>query len=144
VSVPDHVIAHPFRFILSAAFAALIPVFACAPAIDFQPRSDRYAKCATRFESAPVGQGRATLVGAVHQMDDEAEVDGPVRLVIIDPDGHPRKLFFGSLFTRSEPSEERKATYRAIAASRIGDCVQARGTMTADGQLSVEQFVRRE
>lgn len=134
----------PFRFILLAVLAALLDVLACAPAIDFQPHSDRYAKCAARSEGAPAGRGRVTLVGAVHQIDDETEVDGPVRLVIIDPDGHPRKLFFGSLFTRPEPSEQRKAAYRAIASARAGDCVQARGTTMPDGQLWVEELVRLE
>jgi hypothetical protein len=85
-----------------------------------------------------------TLVGAVHQIDDETAVDGPVRVVIIDSDGHPRRLFFGSLFTRPAPSEQRKATYRAIASSRAGDCVQARGTSMPDGQLWLEGFVRLE
>lgn len=83
-------------------------------------------------------------MGAVHQIDDETQVDGPVRLVVIDPNGRPQKLFFGSLFTRPGPSEQRKATYRAIASSRTGDCVQARGITMPDGQLAVEDFVRLE
>lgn len=135
---------HPFRSIPSAVVATLVLVFACAPAIDFQPHNDRYAKCAARSEDATAGHGRVTLIGAVHQIDDETEVDGPVRLVIIDPNGHPRKLFFGSLFTRPEPSELRKATYRTIASSRTGDCVQARGTTMPDGQLAIEDFVKLE
>jgi hypothetical protein len=138
------VIVPPFRFIPSVVFASAIPTLACAPAIDFQPHSDRYAKCAVRSDAAPAVHGRVTLVGAVHQIDDETEVDGPVRLVIIGPDGHPRKLFFGSLFSRPEPSEQRKATYRAIASARPGDCVRARGTTMPDGQVAVEHFVRLE
>jgi hypothetical protein len=138
------VIVHPFRFIPSVVFASIITVFACAPAIDLRPHSDRYTKCAALSEGAPAEHGLVTLVGAVHQIHDETAVDGPVRLVIIDPDGHPRKLFFSSLFTRPEPSEQRKATYRDIASSRTGDCVQARGTTMPDGQLAVEDFVRLE
>ena len=135
-------IVPPFRFSLSAVFAALLLVFACAPPIDFQPHSERYAKCAARSSVAPVGHGRVKLVGAIHQIDDETQVDGAVRLLLIDPDGHPRKLFFGSLFTRPAPSEQRKATYRAIALSRTGDCVEAHGTTMPDGQLEVEHFLR--
>jgi hypothetical protein len=132
------------RFIPWAMFAAFMPGLGCAPAIDFQPRSDRYAKCAVRPEGVPAARGVVTLVGAVQQIDDETAVDGPVRLVIIDLDGQPRRLFFGSLFTRPAPSERRKATYRDIASSRIGDCIQARGTTMPDGQLWLEDFVRLE
>ena len=129
------------RFFLPAIALPAVVLFACAPAIDFQTHSDRYAKCAVRTRPAAESTTRLSVVGAVHQFDDETEVDGPVRLVIIDPDGRPRKLFFGSLFTRPGPSEQRKATYRAIASSRTGDCVQASGIAMPDGQLAVEDYV---
>jgi hypothetical protein len=41
-------------------FAALV-LLACAPPIDFQPQSDRYAKCEARLESASAGHRRVTL-----------------------------------------------------------------------------------
>src|SRR5688500_15765285 len=104
---PANMTRREIRFIPLAILAALIPGFACSSAIDLQPRSDRYAKCAARSEGVRAAHGVVTLVGAIHRIDDETAVDGPVRVVIIDADGHPWRLFFGSLFTRPAPSERR-------------------------------------
>jgi hypothetical protein len=130
------------RFSPCSPLAAVLVVVACAPAISLQPQSDRYTKCGARSQRFPVGAGRVALVGAVHRIDDETAVDGPVRLVIIDPRGDPRKLVFGSLFTRPGPSPQRQATYRVIASSRTGDCVRAVGTMMSGGQVAIEEFDR--
>ena len=73
--------------------------------------------------------------------DDSTQMDGPVQIVVVDPRGALRKLYFGSLYTRPGPSEQRLATYRAISSSKIGHCVRAGGNIMSDGKLWVETFV---
>lgn len=112
----------------------------CAPAIDFRPHDDRYEVCGRRAGPVPVRSGGVTLVGTVYKIDDATPVDGPVRLVMIDLQGAPRKLFFGSLLTSPSPSEHRKSVYRAIARSRPGECARIHGTVLHDGSVVVEEF----
>jgi hypothetical protein len=113
---------------------------ACAPAIDFQPHDDRYPACGRRAPALRVDSGDVAFVGIVRQLDDATPVDGPVRIVLIDSEGTPRKLFFGSLFTVPASSEQRKSVYRAIAASQVGDCVRLSGAPRSDGSVDLEQF----
>lgn len=80
-------------------------------------------------------------MGKIRHIVDETPVDGPVQLVVVDLRGELRKLYFGSLFTRPAPSPQRRATYRAIASSKVGDCVRATGNVMPDGKLWVETFV---
>jgi hypothetical protein len=124
---------------LTAVLAGLTA--SCAPAIDFQPHDARYEECGRRASAGGVAAPRVAVVGTVRQIDDATPVDGPVSIVVIDPAGSPQKLYFGSLFTRPEPSEQRKATYRAIAPSRAGDCVRAVGLPMQDGRIAIDDFV---
>lgn len=123
-----------------AALLSLVATTACAPVIDFQPQDDRYVDCGRRAPAPPVHSGEVALVGTVRQIDDATPVDGPVWIVLIDAQGSPRKLFFGSLFTVPAPSEHRKSVYRAIAPSQAGDCVRLSGVSRSDGSIDIAQF----
>ena len=115
-------------------------VLSCAPAIDFHPHSDQYEACGRHGGLAIAEDGGASVVGTIHQIVDSTPTDGPVLIVLIDPTGQPLKLYFRSLFTVPGPSAQTRETYKAIAASRVGDCVQVLGTQMPDGRLWVHRF----
>jgi len=112
---------------------------ACTPALDLQRHDDQYEVCGRR--AGPGLDGSGDVIGKIRQVVDSTQVDGPVQIVVVDPRGDLKKLYFGSLYTRPGPSEQRRATYRAIASSKIGHCVRAGGSIMSDGKLWVETFV---
>jgi hypothetical protein len=113
---------------------------ACAQPIDLEPHDDQYELCGRRAGSTSPPAGARTVVGKIRQLDDSTPVDGPVNIVLVDPHGDLRKLHFGSLYTRPSTSEARRATYRSIASSKLGDCVRATGSVMANGKLWVDDF----
>jgi hypothetical protein len=125
---------------LVAALLAIVALASCAPAIDLQPHNDRYVACGRRTRSLRVHSGEVAVVGSIHQIDDATPVDGPVRILLIDTEGAPRKLFFPSLFTVPGPSEHRRSVYRAIAPSQPGDCVRLSGIPDQDGSVVIQRF----
>ena len=113
----------------------------CTPALDPQPHDDQYEVCGRRAGPERRLDGSDDFIGKIRQVVDATQMDGPVQIVVVDPRGDLKKLYFGSLYTRPGPSEQRLAAYRAIASSKIGDCVRAGGSLMSDGKLSVETFV---
>jgi len=116
-------------------------VVSCTPALDLQPHDDQYEVCGRRAGPGRRLDGSDDFIGKIRQVVDATRTDGPVQIVVVDPRGDLKKLYFGSLYTRPGPSEQRLATYEAIASSKIGDCVRAGGSVMSDGKLWVETFV---
>jgi len=112
----------------------------CTPALNLQPHDDQYEVCGRRAVTTSHTEGSDGVVGKVRQIVDSTQSDGPVQIIVIDPRGDMRRLYFGSLYTRPAPSEQRLATYQAIASLKIGDCVRADGKLMSDGKLWIEAF----
>jgi hypothetical protein len=119
----------------------MVGAVSCTPALDLHPPDDQYKVCGRRAGPGRRLDGSEDFVGIIRQVVDATQMDGPVQVVVVDPHGDLRKLYFGSLYTRPGPSEQRLATYRAVASSKIGDCVRAGGSVMPDGKLWVETFV---
>ena len=126
---------------LRTSLALLVTMMSCAPALVLQVHDDRYEACGRRSGADAFAEQTETVVGTIQQIVDGTELDGPVKMVAIDPSGRPRRLFFESLFTKPSPSPQRQATYRRIAPTRVGDCVRAGGRMMDNGSLWIDQFV---
>ena len=119
----------------------LMGAVSCTPALDLESHDDQYEVCGRRAGPERRLNGSDDFIGKIRQVVVETQMDGPVQVVIVDPRGDLKKIYFGSLYTRPGPSEQRLATYRAIASSKIGDCVRAGGSVMSDGKLWVETFV---
>lgn len=115
---------------------------ACAPnrEVSLEGRDHRYEHCAVRAKGHLDGSG-TSIAGIIRDLRDDTDVDGEVRLVLIRGDGSPAKAVFGSLYTRPPPSEERKAVYERIRASREGDCVVISGTEFRNRHLWITKYV---
>jgi len=125
----------------AASAISVSALVSCAPALELRVHDDKYEACGRRSAAMPPPEGMQTATGTIQQIVDGTGLDGPVKIVVIDPSGRPRKLFFGSLYTIPSPSLQRQATYRAIEPSRVGDCVRADGSLMDNGSLWIERFV---
>ena len=91
----------------------------CTPALDLRPHDDQYEACGRRAGPGRRLDGLHYFTGKIRQVVDATQMDGPVQIVLVDPRGELKKLYFGSLDTRPDPSEQRLAAYRAIASSKV-------------------------
>ena len=128
---------------LFAGLALLVVACTPPPPAGFETHDDRYQRCGAR--SQPIDDSKTVAFsGTVYDILDATAFDGPLDLVLIDKDGQPAKLHFGSLYTRPGPSPQQRATYDRIRASRRGDCVRVSGSRLADGRISIDTFVQHE
>ena len=94
----------------------------------------------TGHPAAPSDADTTTFSGKVVRVDDTSELDGPVVITIESATGETIELYFPSMWTKPSPDAERKATFRVVRSTKVGDAVRARGVRTDAGQVWLQQL----
>ena len=82
-----------------------------------------------------------TITGRVKRIDDDTARDGGVTIQVEVEYARRVMLYFGSLYTRPPPTQERMDTYRLIKTLRAGDKIEVKGYEAGDG-YTIEQLVK--